>query len=138
MEALFRKEFGSLRPDSEQAYKIMEKIRTGSAVLADIKDQSRRSTEQHRFWFVMANLLFESQEYFKDFETFRKCLLVKLGYFDMYEFKDGTKVPIPWSLRFGKMSQDKFTKLVDETLDFAESAGFDRAVLLAHVTEKSR
>lgn len=136
-ECSFRKEFGSLKPDDETAHKVISHIGTGHVVIADIKDPRRRSTKQHRFWFVMATLLYESQEYFKDFDDYRAALLIKMGYRKEYQMKDGTPVLIAKSLKFGNMEQTEFTALVDATLDFAESIGFDRDELLKYTQERA-
>lgn len=136
-EVLCRMEFNKLTPDSEDAYRVFSKVKGGSRVVADIKDATRRSGQQHRFWFVMAHLIFDSQEYFKDFDTFRKCLLIKLGFCDTFTFKDGTQAVVAHSLKFSKMPPDEFGRLVDATLDFAVSVGFDRDALLAETNERA-
>ena len=107
-------------------------------VVADIRDKSRRSTQQHDFIFVMLNILFEAQEYFKDFDTYRKCLLIKLGFCDVYKFKDGTMAVIAHSLKFGKggISQEEANRLTESILDFAVSIGFDRDVLLSQTRDR--
>ena len=85
---LKRTQFG-LQADSEDAYKLLGNIPVGTMVVADIRDQRRRSTDQHRFWFSMVNTLYESQEYYKKFDTFRHSLLVVMGYCDVHKLKGG-------------------------------------------------
>ena len=136
-EGLYKKELGGLRPASDDAYRVMEKIHNGATVVADVMDTSRRSGQQHRFWFALANTLYESQEYYRTFDHFRACLLIHMGYCEIYQMKGGREVPIAKSLRFGKMPQDEFNSLVEDTLTFAETMGFDRDTLLAATRERA-
>ena len=136
-EVLLEKRLGGLYPASDDAYRVVGKVRHGSKVVADVKDTSRRSGEQHRFWFALANTLYESQEYYRTFDHFRACLLIHMGYCEIYMLKGGREVPIAKSLRFGKMPQDEFNSLVEDTLAFAGSMGFDRDSLLAATRERA-
>lgn len=136
-QILLRKDMGGLRPDSDEAYRVLGKVKNGTRVVVDVKDPTRRSTQQHRFWFAMANMLFESQEYYTTFDHYRQCLLISMGYCDVYKNRSGDRIPVAHSLKFGKMSQDEFNSLVESTLSFAESIGFDRAALLAETQERA-
>ena len=133
---LKRTQFG-LQADSEDAYKLLGNIPVGTMVVADIRDQRRRSTDQHRFWFSMVNTLYESQEYYKKFDTFRHSLLVVMGYCDEHKLKGGRIYYEPHSLAFGSMEQSTFTNLVNDTLDFAENLGFNRAELLKFTRDRA-
>ena len=135
-EIMLKKELGGLRPDSDAAYKALSAIKSGTSVVVNIKDPSRRSTKQHRFWFAILNILFESQELYPDFDHFRKSLLIHLGRCSVYPTRDG-EVAIADSVAFGNMSQDVFKALLDDTLGFAEKMGFDKAVLEAEAREKA-
>lgn len=136
-EVLMRKDFGGLRPDSEDAYRVLGKIGNGASVVVDVRDMSARTGRQHGFFFVLVTLLFEAQEYFTDFETFRKCLLVKLGFCDLFTFQDGTVVPVAHSVKPSTMPVDEFNRLVDATLGFAVSVGFNKEEILAEARRRS-
>ncbi len=136
-EILLEKKLGGLYPASDDAYRVVGKVRNGANVVADVKDTTQRSGQQHRFWFALANTLYESQEYYKTFDHFRACLLIHMGYCEIYKMKGGREVPIAKSLRFGKMPPDEFNSLVEDTLTFAESMGFDRDTLLAATRERA-
>ena len=131
-----RNQFG-FKADSEEAYKVFGGIAVGTRLVIDVKDPRRRSTAQHRFWFVMANELFANQETYKTFDSFRKALLVIMGWRHEYHLPDGTLYLEPNSLKFGSMEQQTFTQLVDNTLDFAESIGFDRGELLRFTRDRA-
>lgn len=128
-QILMEKAFGALKPASEDAYRILGKIGNGATVVVDVRDQSRRTTYQHNYFFVLVTLLHESQEYFKDLQKFRECLLIKLGFCDVFTFKDGTVVPIANSVKPSKMALEEFHRLMDAVLDYAETVGFDRKEL---------
>ncbi|KKL96331.1 hypothetical protein LCGC14_1845520 [marine sediment metagenome] len=144
-EVLLKKELGGLRPASDDAYRVLGNLKNGVELVCDVRDPSRRSNAQHAFWFALANTLFESQDYYKTFDHFRACLLIHMGYCEIYQMKGRRgeqenaviKVPIAKSLKFGKMPQDEFNSLVEDTLAFAEAMGFDRDSLLAMTRERA-
>ena len=135
MEIMLKKELGGLRPDNDAAYKWMSTIKNGASVVVDAKDQTRRSNKQHNYFFAIMTILFESQDYHKNFDVFRKLFLISLGRCDIHKTKDAV-VPMAHSLAFGKMSKDDFQALVDETLDFAVKLGFDRNSLEGEARSK--
>lgn len=136
-EVLLRKELGGLRPASDDAYRVLGNLKNGVELVCDVRDPSRRSNAQHAFWFHLVNTMFEGQEQFKTLDHFRKRMLIALGYCDTYKSKDGPDVPIANTVSFGGMSQDKFNGLVEDTLNVAESMGFDRDALLAMTRERA-
>ena len=136
-EILLEKKLGGLHPASDDAYRVLGTIKAGTTLVADVRSPARRSNAQHAYWFALANTLFESQELYKVFEDFRACLLIRLGYCNRYPQRDGSMVPVAKSLKFSKMSADEFTRLVDDTLTFAEEMGFNREALLAATQERA-
>ena len=136
-DVLLERTIGGCKPASEDAHRMFKHIPVGQEFVADVRDNRRRSTDQHRFWFAMVNTLYESQEYFKSLDTFRKALLVKMGYRHEYQFKDGTVYFEPESLKFGNMKPGRFAQLVEDTLDFAESIGFDKNELLKFTRDRA-
>ncbi len=136
-EILLRKELGGLRPASDDAYRVLGNIKTGAEMVVNVPDPSRRSNAQHSFWFALVNTMFESQDQFKTMDHFRKRMLIALGYCEVYKSKDGPDVVIANSVSFGRMSQDKFNGLVEDTLNVAEAMGFNRDSLLAMTRERA-
>ena len=57
-KALYEKKFGALYPADETAFAVLGKIKTGTHLAIDVKDPSRRSTQQHNFWFGMLSSMF--------------------------------------------------------------------------------
>jgi len=136
-DILLEKKFGSLAPASDDAFRVLMKIPNGAHVVADVKDQSRRSTRQHNFIFVLMTLLYEAQEHFTDFTMFRQYLLIRLGFCDVFKPFDGEPITIAHSMSFSKMTADEAGRLADAVLDFAEQMGFDRAALLAETQDRA-
>ena len=132
---LIRSVDGAFRPADEVAWEKSRKFPVGVPCPADIKDPSRRSGRQHSFWFALAGELYKNQNHYTDFDHFRQCLLIKLGRCEWYVQKDGARIPVAHSLKFGKMSSDEFGSLVDATLDFAVEMGWSREELLAQTRD---
>lgn len=119
------KSYGGLKPEGDEAYQLMKRLGDGTVVIADIKDTTRRSGRQHRFWFAILNVVWENnetlQKHFTTFENYRKKVLIALGRCDSFASKDGTVDRIAHSITFGKMTAEEFTHLVDDTLTFFET-----------------
>lgn len=136
-EVMMQKAFGGLKPASEDAYRILGKIPNGAEVVVNVRDMSRRTGEQHNFFFVLVTILFESQERYTDFDAFRRDLLVHLGFCDVTELRDGTKVAVAHSVKPSKMSQDEFNRLIDAVLNFAVRMGFDKGQIEEEARRRS-
>jgi hypothetical protein len=136
-EVMMERTIGGCKAASEDAHRLLAHIPIGQEFVADVRDNRRRSTDQHRFWFSMVNALYESQEHYKSLDTFRRAMLVAMGYCQEYKLKDGRIYYEPESLKFGKMPQERFSQLVNDTLDFAEGLGFNRDELLMFTRERA-
>ena len=130
-EVLVRKELGGLRPASDEAFKVLGKIKAGTVLVADVRDPRRRSNARHAYWFAIVTFLYESQSLYKNFDHFRRCLLIRLGYCTIYPQKKGEPIPQADSVAFANMTEETFGRLVDDTLEFANELGFERATLEA-------
>ena len=135
MEGIWEKRGAAAYPVNEGAWRLFNRIPSGTRWVMDSKDPTRRSGDQHRCWFALAHTLFDNQPRYTDFEEFRARLLVYLGYFEKVKTQEGETIAMPKSLKFGNMDADEFGRLVDKTLDFAVEIGFDRAELLAQTRE---
>jgi len=135
MNGLWEKRGQACYPVDERAWNFFHRLKAGTRWVMDSKDPTRRSGEQHRFWFALLGHLFDGQEYYTDKEVFRSCLLIRLGYCTRHKMKGGEKIPVAKSLKFGKMPADEFGALVDATLDFAVDMGWSREELLSQTRE---
>lgn len=135
MEGLWEKRSFAAYPVDDAARKFFNKLPNGTRWVSNAKDPTRRSGQQHRLWFAIVGTLFENQEKYADFEQFRARLLVHLGYFERIKLATGEEIAMPKSVAWGNMKPDVFGPLLDETLNFAEDLGWDRAELLAQTRE---
>ena len=136
-QVLLTKEFGSLRPASDEAFRVLEKIKSGTTLVVDVKDPTRRSTQQHNYWFTIVTLLYENQETYAVFDDYRADLLIHLGWKRTYPKNDGTVSEHAKSISWAKMTAEEFGRLVDDTLDYAVSMGHDRDALEAETVART-
>lgn len=89
----------------------------------------KRNHAFHRKAFALFKAIFDSQEYFDDFDIFRKYLTMKAGRFITFETPKGIMF-LPESISFEKMEQDDFEKLFQAVITFAvKEYGQDENVL---------
>lgn len=135
-EVGLRKEFGALRPESEDAARVLGRIANGTYVVADVKDHTRRSVKQHNYYFAIVDLMFDNQGAYKTKTQFRAVIQARLGFADIIETPAG-RVLIPQSIKFNAMPANEFHTLVEGILDIAETEmGFDKETLRAEVSSR--
>ena len=99
--------------DDDKAAKI------GVGEIVECQVWKERHYGHHKKFFALMNMAFENQGIYKDFDTYRKLLIMKAGYFDVVKTEKGTMY-WPKSISFKSMSQDKFTELYDAMLPVIE------------------
>ncbi len=118
MELILRKEFGGLVADNQDASEYLHGIGSGKTVYVTIKDPNKRSTKQLRWYMVFLHKVFDSQDFYKDFEKMRYMLSLKIGSIDHIEDRNGTTYIRPKSIAIGSMESAEFTALVNKTKRF--------------------
>lgn len=86
-----------------------------------------RNVDHHRKYFALLNYAFDVWEppegdpamlgVQKNFDTFRKNIAVKAGFYEMHYTLAGTIRIEAKSISFTSMDQDEFEKLYDKTID---------------------
>lgn len=118
-----------LVPAYERDEKWLSGIKQGEYVLLDARSMSRRSYEQHKFWFALLNLAWEQSEAIQracgSFDAFRGFVLNEVGFCEVIKRRDGEMVKIPKSISFAECDADEFRGVVDRTLDKLSEWGFD-------------
>lgn len=109
---LFRKRLSALRPADSEAEESLSRLRQDEIVRVEWK--RIRNPRQHRLFFALLKLAFESQSRYETQEALRKAWLIHAGLFDRFETKDGTTVAVPKSMAFGNMPNDEFERDVLE------------------------
>lgn len=119
---------GSIVPDGPDDAKIINKLKPGQTIRAEwVKE---RNNKFHRKWFALVNFAFKHWEPpeiddprfkgidpGKDFNRFRKDLIILTGRFEVVHRIDGTFMLVAKSIRFGAMDDEEFAKLYSDTID---------------------
>ena len=119
---LIKNKNGTFSPLDSSDFEAANSIPPGSVV----KAEKARNYRFLKKFFALVNVGFSSQEKYKSSEVYRKVLLIRAGYFEQVEGKDGQIHYFPQSLAFDKMSEEVFEKVFNSVLDII-SADMDTA-----------
>lgn len=99
---------GLLRPTDPAAEQLVESLKTGQGVALEAKRES--NVQFHKKLFALMKFAFDlweppvrevmGQPVVKNFETFRKNLVILAGFYDAHYGPDGSTVLVPHSLSF--------------------------------------
>ena len=90
------------------------KLRLGQDYECEIKNP--RNYQYHKRFFAMINVGHENTKLDMPFETYRKYLTTKAGFFTAYQTPKGIYYD-PDSISFASMSQDEFEEVYSRVLD---------------------
>lgn len=126
-ELLFHKGVNGLIPACEEAADWLKKKKLGSTILVDPREM--RNGAFHRKWFALVKLAFDywsenaqtieyrGQPVLPDFDRFRKDVTIMAGFYrPVVNLKGETRLE-PESLRWASMSEERFGKLYDATIN---------------------
>ena len=116
-----------LTPASEEDKLVIDKMPNGSTV--KLKFTRSRNIKFHRKWFSLARFAYDYWEPTplpdpkyknvvpeKDFDRFRKDLIILAGYYDAtYRMNGETRIEAK-SIAFDNMDEDEFEKLFQKTI----------------------
>ncbi len=93
--------------------------------MVEIKTIQPRLGWYHRKHMALEQAVFEAQERFEDFESFRTWLKVGAGFVDWYPGPKGGVIPVPRSIRYSKLEQGEMEQFHGHAVDFlrTEHAG---------------
>jgi hypothetical protein len=114
MKLLLRNTLSGLMPLYPSDFDEKRKLKLGQDYEAEIVNP--RNVGFHRKFFALVNLGHENTSIDMPFETYRKYLIMKAGYFKTYQTPKGTFYE-PDSISFGSMSQDQFEEVYSSVLD---------------------
>lgn len=112
------KQQGVLMPATQADIDKLANIKSGQAVEVDVKQ--KRNVKFHRKFFAMLNIGFDSfepdlihngQKVQKNFERFRKDVIISAGFYDVTANIKGEVRAEAKSISFGSMSEDEFNEL---------------------------
>ena len=105
------------KPVHNSDFEAATTLKNGMVYRADVKQP--RNLQFHRKFFVLLNLAYDYWEpqpvcginITKNFDQFRKDLIIQAGYYKQVFRLDGSFTLIAKSISFGKMKQDEFDDL---------------------------
>jgi len=114
MKLLCRNTLTGLQPLYPHDYDEKRKLKLGQDYEVEVKNP--RNIGFHRKFFALINLGFENTKLNMPFETYRKYLTMKAGFFETYQTPKGTFYDAK-SLSFGSMPQDQFEDVYSRIMD---------------------
>jgi len=119
MEAFFVKlPNGTLMPASDHDRELLSKIKAGQPV--KLKLTRVRNYDFHRKFFALMNFAYDywdADERDKNFDRFRKDIIILAGYFERFTRLNGDERLEAKSIAFHNMSEDDFEKLYSKCID---------------------
>lgn len=93
--------------------------------MIEIKTNQKRLGWFHRKHMALEQAVFESQERFEDFRSFRAWLKVGAGFVDWFPGPKGGVIPVPKSISYGELEQGAMEQFHGDAVDFlrTEHAG---------------
>ncbi len=93
--------------------------------MVEIKTHQARIGWYHRKHMKLEQTLFEHQERFEDFESFRTWLKVGAGFVDWFPGPKGGVIPVPKSISYAKLEQGEMEQFHNGAVEFlrTEHAG---------------
>ena len=114
MKLLLQNTLSGLVPLYPSDYDNKRKLVLGETYEADIKNP--RNVGFHRKFFAMLNVGHENTRLEMPFDTYRKYMTVKAGFFTAYQTPKGVYYD-PDSISFASMEQDEFEDVYSRVLD---------------------
>lgn len=105
--------------------------------IATIKTHNERVGWWHRKHMALEQTLFENQEKFDNFDTFRDWLKIGAGFVEWHVGPKGGVVPVPKSISFAKLEQIEMEKVHADMVAFLRTEHAQKA-LWRHLTPQAR
>ena len=115
-KALFKYTGHSLKPMYNSDHDTLKKAKLKIGEVYEFEFKHPRNYKYHKKYFALLNLVYDNQDFFTDFESFREYIVIKSGYYiktltikgEFYKAK---------SISFASMDNLEFESLFDKTLD---------------------
>jgi len=112
----FLKINGDIYPASAEDDRILRKIPPSSIFKCEYV--KGRNYQNHKRYFAFIEILFDSQEKFKDENVFRKYLEIRAGYGTPVVINNLTMI-MPDSIAYERLDESEFRKLFSRVIDAA-------------------
>lgn len=114
MKLLLQNTINGLLPVYPSDYDSKKKLKLGETYEAEIKQP--RNYEFHKKFFALINLGHMNTSLEMPFDTYRKYIITKAGFFKAYATPKGTFFE-PESISFGSMTEEIFQDLYSRCID---------------------
>lgn len=114
MKLLLRNTISGLVPIYPSDQDEKRKLKLGNDYICEITNP--RNVGFHRKFFALLNIGHENTNLDMPFDTYRKYILMKAGYFKAFDTPKGTFYDAE-SISFANMAQDKFEEVYSRVLD---------------------
>jgi len=114
MELFCRNTISGLMPLYPADFDVKRKLKLGQDYRVEVTNP--RNIGFHRKFFAMINIGHENTSLDMPFETYRKYMIMKAGFFKAYTTPKGNYYE-PDSISFASMSQDQFEDVYSRILD---------------------
>ena len=121
MEIILHKLNGALHPINDTEREKLKAFKSGEGVR--VKMTRVRNYQFLKKYFALLQLAYDYWEPpenlvgEKNFERFRKDVIILAGFYEQYVRVDGSTRVEPKSISFGSMSEDEFAELYTKTID---------------------
>lgn len=102
----------ALKPADAQAEKYLTRVPFGESVVCKVNRP--RNPGLHRKFFSLLSLVFENQERYSDFQTFRHEIVMRAGYFQEHHHLTGKVSYVAKSLAYESMDESEFEEVYDK------------------------
>ena len=107
----------SLAPVDGNELDKLTKVRADNVYKVDVK--IARDYTRHKRFFAFLKIIFENQDKYSSFNSFRHELTMRTGRFTAHHHISGAISYSPKSIAFDKMSEEEFTDLCSDSIDVA-------------------
>ena len=114
MRMMLKKKNLSLIADSTAEADNISKLKDGEYHEVTVK--KIRNPKFHRKFFALVKLAHENSDYDMPLDSFRKYLVIKAGYFNVFPTQKGKYIEAK-SIAFDKMDETEFAELYSKVLD---------------------
>lgn len=110
---LMKQKNGSYIPAYESDYELSRKIAPGT----EVKATKARNPMFHRKYFALLNLGFNNNDTKDSFDLYRMKIQMKAGFVIWTKDKEGKAFPLPESISFEKMNEERFNEVFNAVLN---------------------
>jgi hypothetical protein len=105
----------ALKPADAQAEKYLTRVPFGESVVCKVNRP--RNPGLHRKFFSLLSLVFENQERYQSFDSFRHEIVMRAGYYEKHVHLTGQVSYVAKSLAYDSMDESEFEELYDKCCD---------------------